>query len=72
MTVAQIQESEMTHDPCPNHKHALAHRADMAATILVLRPALADDQIKLTIGQRHRDTAIAHLGARPAFSRSTA
>jgi len=35
----------------------------LAATILALRPAFADDQVKLTIGQRGNwDTAISQLG----------
>ena len=35
----------------------------VAATFLALQPALADDQVKLTIGQRGNwDTAVSHLG----------
>jgi NitT/TauT family transport system substrate-binding protein len=64
MTAAQIQESEMTH---AIHARTISTRWRIvlaaAATILALQPALADDQIKLTIGQRGNwDTAIAHLG----------
>jgi NitT/TauT family transport system substrate-binding protein len=45
--------------------HAIDARATLAAAaiILALQPACADDQVKLTIGQRGNwDTAISHLG----------
>jgi NitT/TauT family transport system substrate-binding protein len=45
--------------------HAIDARAALAAAaiILALQPACADDQVKLTIGQRGNwDTAISHLG----------
>src|SRR5260370_1032199 len=47
------------HDELHQRRVALA----AAATITALQPAFADDQVKLTIGQRGNwDTAISHLG----------
>jgi NitT/TauT family transport system substrate-binding protein len=55
MTQAMHARSSRT----PRLRLALA----VAATFLALQPALADDQVKLTIGQRGNwDTAVSHLG----------
>jgi NitT/TauT family transport system substrate-binding protein len=47
------------------HSRATCLRVAMAAAaaVMTLQPVLADDQVKLTIGQRGNwDTAISHLG----------
>ena len=44
-------------------RFAITAAAAAAATILALQPALADDQVKLTIGQRGNwDTSVSYLG----------
>jgi NitT/TauT family transport system substrate-binding protein len=61
----QIRESEMTHAIHRRTMTATRVRIALAAavTVLALQPAFADDQIKLTIGQRGNwDTAVSHLG----------